>query len=762
MTPKISVIMPAYNAEKYIKQAIESLQAQSMQNWELVVFDDASTDGTREILTAWAEKDSRIRPIFSAENVGSAVARNKCLEQARGRYLAFLDADDLWHPEKLRRQTAFMEETGAVVTFTEYDRINDQGEVFEQAESLPDALSYQMMLQRNWMGCLTVMVDKEAFQTVKFPLIRKRQDYALWLQLIRESGQPAMCLHQNLASHRTHKGNISGRKLTLLQYNYQVFRQHEGMGTWASITALAGNVYQKLKGRGGHTSEVGRLKKTAFWMAVFTLISRLLGFLREVLIAKNYGSGTEADSYFLMVSMVGFLWLFSGVFGNSMIPLLIELRQKGGDDRKVVSRLTQGALLLYMGVVIAMLIFAPKIVSMVGYGFSAESQALTSKLFRVGVFTLFFHVLFDLYQSYLKSHQIFLVGNFSGIAQNILYLAFFLVLPTSWQTIEGLTIMMVLAMAVKCLVTFTALKKLDYKMEWTRKFWQDEYLQRILRLGLPIFMGSVAYRINSVIDKILATPLPTGSVSSMNYAYKLVSTYENMVLAAFVTLLFPTLSRIALADTQKFRNAFDRAMRIMVDILIPSTVGMVVLAEPIVTVVYRRGAFGMDALHTTTDILQIYGIGLLAVGMNALLIKGFYANQETKTPTVIGLVSVAVNITFDFLLVGPFGIRGLAAATVIASAVGLTLRTAIFYRKYGKVSFSSRLPAVIPPIAASAAMVAVVIPVQNALGPYYLTHLNLLVKLGGLVAVIASGAVTYLLLMRLFNPPEWKWLFKRN
>ena len=762
MTPKISVIMPAYNAEKYIDEAIKTLIAQSETNWELVVFNDASKDKTEEKLKAWAEKDQRIRHIFSQENVGSAVARNRCLEVARGRYLAFLDADDRWHEEKLRRQVVFMEETGAVLTFTEYDEINENGDQIHEAESLPDALNYEMMLERNWMGCLTVMVDSHAFEQVRFPLIRKRQDYALWLKLIRESGQPALCLHQSLGSHRTHSASLSSKKLSLLKFNYLVFREHEGLSRMRSIKAVASNVRHKLRRQTANESEVGMLKRTAFWIAILTMVSRVLGFFREVLIAKTYGSGSEADSYFLMVSIVGFLWLFSGVFGNSMIPLLIELRQKGKEDKTVVRCLTQGVVILYIIIIAFMFVFAPQMVGMIGYGFSPSSQALTVKLFRIGVFTVFFSALFDLHNNYLKSHQLFLVGNFSGIAQNIMYLIFFFLIPASWRTIEGLTIMMVVAMVSKFVVTIPYLRRLEYRMEWVPQFWQDEHFQRVLRLGLPIFLGGVAYKINAMVDKILATPLPTGSVSSMNYAYRLVSTYENLVMAAFVSLLFPTLSRIALDNVDRFRSVFDRAMRIIIDVLIPSTIGIVILAEPIVTVVYRRGAFDMQALMMTTSILQIYGINVIAVGMNSLFIKGYYANQETKLPTYIGLFSVVVNIALDLILVGPFGIQGLAAATVLASFVGLFFRGTFFYKRYGKVGFESQLPALVPPLISSLAMLAVVIPLQKVLGPHYLTHLNLLFKVGGLMTVIGAGALTYLFVMRLFNPPEWKWLFKRH
>jgi putative peptidoglycan lipid II flippase len=762
MDVKISVIMPAYNASTFIDEAIASVREQSEENWELIIVDDASRDHTKERIMDWAKEEPRIHPIYMEENQGSAVARNAGIQQAQGRYLAFLDADDLWHPEKLRRQLALMEETGAVVTFTEYDAIDEKGQTIRSAETMPDAVSYEMMLKRNWMGCLTVIVDKTAFDEICFPLIRKRQDYALWLKLMREHQQPVLCLHQTLASHRSHKESLSRKKLSLIRYNYKVFRECEGLSRTRSLRAVTSNISRKIRGRSVDQGEIGMLKKTAFWMAILTLVSRSMGFFREVLIAKTFGSGAEADSYFLMTSIVGLLWLFSGVFGNSMIPLLIEIRQKDGDEEGLIRRLTQGVMILYFIVVGLMFALAPQVVGMIGYGFSADSQALTVFLFRIGVFSVFFSALFDLHYNYLKSHQLFLVGNFAGITSNLTYMIFFFLLPPQWRTIEGLSVMMVIALATKFLTTYPYLRKINYRMKWMPQFWADENFQKVLKLGLPIFLGGLAFKINGIIDKILATPLPTGSVSSMNYAYRLVATYENMVLAAFITLLFPTLARIAQTDAKRFRNAFDRAMRVMVDILIPSTLGMVILAEPIVTVIYRRGAFDMQALAVTTDILQIYGIGLIAVGINALLVKGFYANQETKIPTYIGLLSVAVNIILDFILVGSYGIQGLAAATVIASFTGLGLRGWMFYRTYGKVEFTSRFPAILPPLVGSAVMGPVIWQVQKILGPYYLSHINLLFKLGGLGLVVLIGAGVYLAVLRLFNPPEWKWLMHRK
>ncbi|BES66479.1 hypothetical protein SANA_29180 [Gottschalkiaceae bacterium SANA] len=762
MEVKISVIMPAYNASRFINEAIASVVEQSEKNWELIIVNDASTDATSEMVEEWMKREPRIHHIDMEENQGSAAARNRGLEQAKGRYLAFLDADDLWHPEKLRRQIAFMEETGSVVSFTEYDRVDEYGEVLQKAESLPDAVTHEMMLKRNWMGCLTVVVDKTAFERVWFPSLRKRQDYALWLQLMREVKQPALCLHQTLASHRFHKNSISKKKVGLVKYNYRVFRKHEKMGPLSSAWSVVQNIFHRLRGHG--SSEMGNasfLKKTALLIAMLTVVSRATGFLREIFIAKTFGTGIEADSFFLMNAIVSFIWLFSGVFSNGMIPLLIEIRNRKGDEENLIRRLTQGLVFLYGVIVAILLFFAPTVVGFIGYGFSSSSQELTVTLFRIGVFSIFFGAMNDLHVNYLKSHQSFLVSNFAGIYSNLVYIAFFMVLPVRFQSIEGLAVAMVLSSITKYLTTVPYMRRLGYRYHWVPKFWDSDDVKKLARLSIPLLMGSVVYHINGIVDKILATPLETGSVAALNYSNRIIGTYEALILAVIVTLLFPTLSHFAQTDKERFRRVLDRSLRVMVDLLIPSTIGLMVLAEAVVTVIYRRGAFDLLALAQTTSLLRIYAAAILAAGVNSLYVKGFYANQDTETPMKIGMISVAANIALDLLLVGPYGVQGLAAATAIAGYLGMFLRKWKFQQYFGKADVDSRLPAMLPPLIASVAMVLVIWPLQQYLGPHYLTHMNLLVKMGGLAVVILSGALTYLLVLRLFNPPEWKWLMKR-
>ena len=184
--PEISVLMPAYNAERYIEAAIRSLEEQTVENWELIVVDDCSTDGTAQLLRRLAAEDPRIRPIFSAENRGAAASRNLALEQCRGSYVALLDADDLWRPRKLERQLALAEKTGADIVYCSYALIDEAGEKNGAPFVVRETTDFEKMLVCNTLSCSTVFIKREAMRP--FDTRFYHEDYALWLELLRGGG----------------------------------------------------------------------------------------------------------------------------------------------------------------------------------------------------------------------------------------------------------------------------------------------------------------------------------------------------------------------------------------------------------------------------------------------------------------------------------------------------------------------------------------------------------------------------------------------
>lgn len=228
----VSVIMPAYNAERFIKESIDSVLAQTYKNWELIIVDDCSTDNTESIVYSY--NDSRIRYMRNEKNLGAALTRNRAIKEARGRYIAFLDSDDLWMPEKLEKQIAFMQKQTLAMSYTPYYIIQPSRKN-QPIRSCPKMLNYYQLTKWNRIGCLTVIYDKEQVGAIQLPSIRKRNDYALWLTILRK-GFTAYSLDEPLASYRSHNGLTKGNKLAFLKYHYRLF--HDVLG-YNAIIAVA-------------------------------------------------------------------------------------------------------------------------------------------------------------------------------------------------------------------------------------------------------------------------------------------------------------------------------------------------------------------------------------------------------------------------------------------------------------------------------------------------------------------------------------------
>lgn len=229
----VSIITPLHNAESYLRQTLESIFSQTFQGWELILIDDNSTDNTIEIAHTYLERDHRVRLIQLDQNSGAAVARNKGIEQAKGRYLAFLDSDDLWLPDKLEKQLHFMQETACPFTYTAYEKIDKQGEYLGKV-GVPALATYKSLLKTCFIGCLTVMLDTEYFGRVAMPLLRKRQDYGLWLKLLKQTDE-AKGMPEVLARYRVHQGSISANKLNAVVYTWRLYRNVERLSLIQSL-----------------------------------------------------------------------------------------------------------------------------------------------------------------------------------------------------------------------------------------------------------------------------------------------------------------------------------------------------------------------------------------------------------------------------------------------------------------------------------------------------------------------------------------------
>ena len=223
--PLVSIITPAFNSERFLGETVASVRAQTLPRWEMIVADDRSSDGTLALARRLAAEEPRLRVIEMPRNGGAGPARNAAIEASAGRYLAFLDADDLWDPTKLERQVAFMQRGGHAFSYHDYRVVSEGGGRLGRSLTFPPAISYRDMLIEQ-PGCLTVMLDRQAFPPIRFPPFRRNQDGALWLSLLR-GGLVAHGLPEELASYRAVETSLTHNKLRSARAVWAVYREQE-------------------------------------------------------------------------------------------------------------------------------------------------------------------------------------------------------------------------------------------------------------------------------------------------------------------------------------------------------------------------------------------------------------------------------------------------------------------------------------------------------------------------------------------------------
>lgn len=247
--PGVSVITPVWNAADTLEETVRSVQAQTRDDWEMLLVDDGSEDGSRALAERLAAGDPRLRLLGWGDNRGAAAARNAGIAAARGRYVAFLDADDLWRPEKLAVQLDYLARTGAVFVFSAYQRMDAAGRPLGRV-GVPARVDHARLLRGNVIGCLTALYDAGHYGPVEMPALRRRQDYGLWLRLLARGGE-AHGLDEVLADYRVRRASLSANKVTALAATWRLYREVAGLNRVQAGWNLASNATGALRRRLG-------------------------------------------------------------------------------------------------------------------------------------------------------------------------------------------------------------------------------------------------------------------------------------------------------------------------------------------------------------------------------------------------------------------------------------------------------------------------------------------------------------------------------
>lgn len=244
----VSIVTPVYNAERFIEKTINSVQAQTYEQFEMILVDDCSPDDSAAVIKNLAALDTRIKYVKLEENAGAAVARNTGLEYAKGQYIAFIDSDDVWKPEKLAKQIAFMKKNDYAFTYTNFEMVEEDGTVINASVPLPEKLNYSGLLKNTAIACSTVIIDRKIIGDFRMPLVRKGQDTATWLKILR-THEYAYLFNEVMGSYRQVQGSISSNKIGALKRTWNTYRNIEKLPLPKALYYFAFYVFNAVKRR---------------------------------------------------------------------------------------------------------------------------------------------------------------------------------------------------------------------------------------------------------------------------------------------------------------------------------------------------------------------------------------------------------------------------------------------------------------------------------------------------------------------------------
>ena len=462
-------------------------------------------------------------------------------------------------------------------------------------------------------------------------------------------------------------------------------------------------------------SETTRMTKAAGIVGGATLLSRILGFVRDVIVAWFFGAGLAADAFFVAFRIPNLLRrLFAeGSLTISFIPVFTEYLSRNG--REEAFRLARSTFLLLSIVLAAVavvgILISPLIVRVIAPGFfsSPEKFDLTVLLTQIVFPYIFFIGLVALSMGILNAMGHFAAPALAPVLLNIgIISAVLLLSPHLDRPAVGLAIGVVPGGLLQLGLQIPFLIRRGFRLSVGGPLYHPA-IRRIAVLMTPAVFGAAVYQINIFVGTLLASLLPEGSVSYLYYADRLVQLPLGVFGIALATAVLPSLSRQAVAkDMEGLRSSFGYALKLVFFVTIPAMTGLIVLKEPIVRLLFQRGAFDMATTRFTAEALLYYAVGLWAFSGVRILVSTFYALQDTKTPVKIAVISLLVNIVLSILLMGPMRHGGLALATSLAAAVNLTLLLRALKKRLGWIGAHEILASVFRSTASAAVMGGVI------------------------------------------------------
>lgn len=436
---------------------------------------------------------------------------------------------------------------------------------------------------------------------------------------------------------------------------------------------------------------------------LLNVLSRVLGFLREAAVAFSFGATASTDAYLIAMLIPSILFKAAhDAVRSAFIPVFGQYKS-GDEGIPLVNTSALALAAILLAAAVGGVIFAPALVRVIAPGFTGETFALSVTLTRILLPAIVFLGLSSLATGYLHSYHSFLAPSLTGVPFNLIIIFSALFIGSRFG-IVGLAWGSLVGFASQFFIQLPAVFRAGFQLRW--KFdWRNAGVRRIGALLPPIMVGSAAMELKQVVDRMFGSLLPAGSVAALNFADRLFVVPHNIFVHALVTVLYPALVDIRAAGRMdEFRGNMRRGLAVITFLILPVTVGSIVLAEPIVRLLFQRGAFDAAATRDTAYALAFYSAGMLGVSARYFLERCFFVLEDTRTPMLVTVGAVALNVLLNWLLFRPLAHGGIALATAISSVLAAALLYYLMRTKVGRMGGKRLLLGLIRSAAAAAVM----------------------------------------------------------
>lgn len=416
---------------------------------------------------------------------------------------------------------------------------------------------------------------------------------------------------------------------------------------------------------------MSKVAKAAVGLMVATMLAKVLGFAKEQVLSYVYGASMYTDIYITAMNIPVVIFSSIGTaLLTTFIPLYCDINNEHGEERSLKFTNNVFSLVIVLCLILAILgiIYTKPLVKLFAIGFTGEKLEIAVNFTRILIMGIVSIGLTNIMSAYLQVKNNFIVPGLITLPQNIVIIVSMMLsiklgpYAMVWGTLIG--------MISQFLFQLPFAYKEGYKYKLNLDF-KDEYIKKMIILVGPVFIGVAVNQVNSMIDRTLASTLAEGSISALNYANKLNGFVLSMFIVSIASVVYPMFSKISIKDERdEFNATIVSSINSVILLVIPISVGAIVLSRPIVEILFLRGAFDATAASMTSSALSMYSIGMIGFGLLEILGKVFYSLQDTKTPMKNGIFTMCLNIILNFVLVKIMGHAGLALATSISTIIG--------------------------------------------------------------------------------------------